>query len=136
MDGEWLVTKSPFYCTSSMSNNNRGVISLPRGNGGTVIACIEEIGLANALTDSYSHSPESFTPNCQSIGLTHFSRELWSEHWPDSEKKGVGGVSFNYVVDVLGRLISVFSAVSTTFGQFILQTQQSQTNKQTNKPKF
>eukprot|EP00116_Pleurobrachia_bachei_P010266 sb/3470528/ len=35
------------------------------------------------------------------------------------------------VVDVLGRLIliSVFGAASTTFGQVILQTQQSQTNK-------
>eukprot|EP00116_Pleurobrachia_bachei_P017888 sb/3478150/ len=36
-------------------------------------------------------------------------------------------------MDVLGRLTSVFGAASATLGQVICQTQQSQTNKQTNK---
>eukprot|EP00116_Pleurobrachia_bachei_P015439 sb/3475701/ len=43
-----------------------------------------------------------------------------------------GWPCYGGVVDVLGRLISVSGAASTTFGQVILQTQQSQTNKQTN----
>eukprot|EP00116_Pleurobrachia_bachei_P018563 sb/3478825/ len=40
-----------------------------------------------------------------------------------------GWPCYGGVVDVLGRLISVFGAASATFGQVICQTQQSQTNK-------
>eukprot|EP00116_Pleurobrachia_bachei_P010820 sb/3471082/ len=53
---------------------------------------------------------------------------IWSEYYEDSTH------GFMILVDVLGRLISVFGAASTTFGQVILQTQQSQTKKQTTRP--
>ena len=39
-----------------------------------------------------------------------------------------GGVTAS-PMEVLGRLISVFGAATTTFGQVIPQTQQSRTNK-------